>query len=104
LLEKIRFVRKNNTFCFNVIFQLKFAIAFRAKNRPSTLITPNSLNSSHIKSYLSKIKNTFHQIGPMFGVKGFGPISTYRPITNYDFGPLTQQIGLASRCISRNRN
>jgi hypothetical protein len=32
------------------------------------------------------------------GVKKLGPISAFWPITSEDFKPLSQRIGLASRC------
>jgi len=44
--------------------------------------------------------NYYTKIGWPLGIKGLGLILGFCPITSEDFWPLTQQIGLASKCTT----
>jgi len=48
-------------------------------------------------SFLNKKIHSTKLAWPL-GLKGFGPILAFCSTKSEDFGPLTQQIGLASRC------
>jgi len=70
------------------------------------LVEPNSLVHP-IHQFLAMLDDAFFekkivstQVSPIFGIKGFGLISTFFPITSEDCGPLLQQIGppLSVKC------
>jgi hypothetical protein len=80
------------TFIFSNIISLKYDIGPPFWVHPLQRARPMSDHA-----FLDSKNHTTKSTWPL-GVKGLVPISIFGPITSEDFKPLTQRIGLASRC------
>jgi hypothetical protein len=93
-MDLVRF--KKSFLIFN-FFYWNLTLASRPRIGPP-VGAPNSTSSDHVKPCIFGSKNSYHQIGPTSRCEGVG--TDFNLLANHKWGlePLTQWIGMASRC------